>query len=241
MQDLHKWRTDILARDRQSSSFSADGLLGDELVELLSSVGPLSDRVKFNNVLAETWYWFPTYGDELFNFLKNVDIPERIPKPRPPAKDTQSKKDSASSKRTTNDDGEKGRNKRPRTEASIAAPSTPNPVASTSRANLNEPLFLMRLSHRPTPHAYSTATASAPPSLSLPNSSTYNPYMAYLSSPYPLQTPNAHPSTPSAIPQTTPVNFDAMWYRSYRTQQWQTRTPAPTRRPPPGPPPPPTT
>ncbi|KAH6904485.1 hypothetical protein BKA70DRAFT_1403327 [Coprinopsis sp. MPI-PUGE-AT-0042] len=235
----------MLAVDKVNRSYAADGILGDDLVELLSSVGPFTSREKFDDLLSNSWRWFPSYGTQLFSFLQSLDIPEIVPKPRQPAKETQSKRaPGAASKRGAGDDSEKGRGKRPRTEASMAQ-ATPNPVTSTSRAaNRHPPSFLTpsSTSQQPTSYVYSTPTPPAP--LSTPTSRSFNPYMAYLSSSYSSSSTSNTPYTPQSssqtTPLTTPVDFDAMWFGSYRTPQWQVRAPLPTRRrpDPPHPPPP---
>ncbi|KZP05646.1 P-loop containing nucleoside triphosphate hydrolase protein [Athelia psychrophila] len=82
---LNAWRFDVRRRDFTRSMFDASGILKDESLELLSSVGPFPTRKRLSDVLAGQWKWEERYGDELFELLTVMDIPpmKRLPtKPR---------------------------------------------------------------------------------------------------------------------------------------------------------------
>lgn len=55
--------------------FGASGLLKDESIEFLSTVGPIDSRARLSQVLAAQWKWEERYGDELFDLLNEMDIP----------------------------------------------------------------------------------------------------------------------------------------------------------------------
>ncbi|KAJ7437768.1 P-loop containing nucleoside triphosphate hydrolase protein [Mycena latifolia] len=78
---LHKWRVGIKARDFPTPLFSASGILRDETIALLSSVGPFRSRARLDAVLAGQWMWSARYGDELYTCLAAHDIPPMKPLP----------------------------------------------------------------------------------------------------------------------------------------------------------------
>lgn len=69
------------------SLFGASGILKDETLDLLSSVGPISSRTKLSETLADQWKWEAKYGDELFRYISRLPIPpfQELPK-KPRAK-----------------------------------------------------------------------------------------------------------------------------------------------------------
>lgn len=81
---LHKWRVEIKTRDYPTPLFSASGILRDETIALLSSVGPINSRQYLEAVLSGQWTWWEKYGEELFACLSALDIPPM--KPLPPKK-----------------------------------------------------------------------------------------------------------------------------------------------------------
>ncbi|KIL70009.1 hypothetical protein M378DRAFT_7777 [Amanita muscaria Koide BX008] len=56
--------------------FSFDALLSDNIVEHLSSVGPVKTRQDLSAIIAGQWGWEYIYGDELYLKLSTIDIPE---------------------------------------------------------------------------------------------------------------------------------------------------------------------
>ncbi|KAJ7710584.1 hypothetical protein B0H17DRAFT_1324258 [Mycena rosella] len=78
---LHKWRVGIKARDYPTPLFGASGILQDETIALLSSVGPFSSRERLVKVLSGQWTWWDKYGDELYACLAALTIPPMVPLP----------------------------------------------------------------------------------------------------------------------------------------------------------------
>ncbi|KAF8867590.1 P-loop containing nucleoside triphosphate hydrolase protein, partial [Infundibulicybe gibba] len=72
---LHKWRTLVVERDFPSTLFGASGLLKDETIELLASIGPIESLEYLERVLAGRWTWFSIYGSELYSQLQELTIP----------------------------------------------------------------------------------------------------------------------------------------------------------------------
>lgn len=81
---LHRWRADVRKRDFPDAFFASDAIMKDETLKLLSSVGPISSRSLFDNVLAGQWLWAEKYGDEVFNLLHGLDLPPMKPLPKKP-------------------------------------------------------------------------------------------------------------------------------------------------------------
>ncbi|KAJ7599784.1 hypothetical protein C8J56DRAFT_1037395 [Mycena floridula] len=81
---LHEWRTIVFKRDFGRSLFGPAGIMKDETIELLSSVGPIRSRQALEKVLAGQWTWYGKYGDELLAWLMTVNMPEMKSKPKKP-------------------------------------------------------------------------------------------------------------------------------------------------------------
>jgi hypothetical protein len=62
--------------------FGVSGLLKDETLDLLSSVGPFPSRERLEKVLAGQWKWYSRYGEELFVLLSSLKIPPMKPLPK---------------------------------------------------------------------------------------------------------------------------------------------------------------
>ncbi|KAE9401327.1 P-loop containing nucleoside triphosphate hydrolase protein [Gymnopus androsaceus JB14] len=81
MSELNKWRTEIFKRDFSSMLFGPSGVLKDETVELLASVGPIKTLARLDKVLGGQWSWREKYGPSLVETLAVLEIPF-IPKPK---------------------------------------------------------------------------------------------------------------------------------------------------------------
>lgn len=85
---LVKWRMNVWLRDHPGSTWGSVGILGDGLVELLSSVGRIPTYDDLKSLVAERWGWWTTYGEELSKVVCPLNIPfEAVPaKSRPQLK-----------------------------------------------------------------------------------------------------------------------------------------------------------
>lgn len=81
---LHEWRTKVHSRDYSTSLFAAPGLLADDTVDLLSSVGPCISREFLSRTLVGQWMWESKYGGELYELLASLNIPPMVPLPAKP-------------------------------------------------------------------------------------------------------------------------------------------------------------
>ena len=84
VQAVHEWRQKIRDRDFPHAIFGPSGILSDEIVESLASVGPILSLIRLEKVVGESWPWFGKYGDELLELFKKISIPPLQPKPKQP-------------------------------------------------------------------------------------------------------------------------------------------------------------
>jgi hypothetical protein len=82
--ELHTWRTQVKKRDFPFALFGFDALLSDEMIDLLSSVGPIKTRADLSAILSGQWGWEATYGVELHSKLLSLNIPAQKPLPTIP-------------------------------------------------------------------------------------------------------------------------------------------------------------
>ncbi|KAE9391377.1 hypothetical protein BT96DRAFT_1060959 [Gymnopus androsaceus JB14] len=68
-------------RDFSSMLFGPSGVLKDDTVELLASVGPIKTLARLDKVLGAQWSWREKYGPSLVETLTVLKIPF-IPKPK---------------------------------------------------------------------------------------------------------------------------------------------------------------
>ena len=78
---LYKWCTLIHVCDFPDSLFGPSAILKDNMLDLLSSVGPIVLVAVLKRVLAGNWSWISAYGSELWTELQKLDIPPMQPKP----------------------------------------------------------------------------------------------------------------------------------------------------------------
>jgi hypothetical protein len=68
--------------DFEDAVFGPSGVLSDDRVEKLSSVGFIGRLNELERVVGADWPWFGQYGDELLEELKKLNIPPMQPKPQ---------------------------------------------------------------------------------------------------------------------------------------------------------------
>jgi hypothetical protein len=69
-----------LKRDFEDAVFAPSGVLSNERVENLSSIGFIGRLNELERVVGANWPWFGQYGDELLEELKKLNIPPMQPK-----------------------------------------------------------------------------------------------------------------------------------------------------------------
>ncbi|KAF8989723.1 P-loop containing nucleoside triphosphate hydrolase protein [Cyathus striatus] len=83
MKALHSWRVEIAKRDFGNALFTGSGILSNDLLELLASVGPIMSMERLKTVLESQWsQWFPKYSTELLTKLQTLSMTPLRPKPR---------------------------------------------------------------------------------------------------------------------------------------------------------------
>ncbi|KAF6743084.1 ATP-dependent DNA helicase RecQ [Ephemerocybe angulata] len=202
MDSLHVWRAKIAKRDHGKAFFSGSGILSDDTVELLSSIGPIPSEVALKKLLEGKWLWLAKYQRELFIELTRLNIPPKVLKPKP-------QRPSAAAKRTHDemDDGgnnEEIRRVRPTTTTTAAVAPTgsqaviPRATPAASNTQPQTPQAPRNVA-RPSTVAHSAFQQQMrqhvpyyPPSTP---ARSVNPYMAYVQTPQP-QTPSNHVSAP---------------------------------------------
>ena len=211
---LHEWRKRVWAQDFKNAMFGPTGILTNETLVALSSVGPILSLKQLESVVGENWPWFGKYGDNLLTELISLNIPPMIPKP------PQTKKTKRTATETTGSVGRGGHRKRQRGSLDNHA-STPTPV------NLVNAPGPSATSTMPTPPSHPFYPYPSTPSHPLappfyPNLIYQNPYHAYMTpspAPPPMSYYPAFPHTNTPIPpentrtthisesQPTSVNF----------------------------------
>ena len=61
--------------------FGSSGILKDDVIEKLASVGPILNLAGLERIVGPQWPWFGKYGDELLTKLLAMSIPPMVPKP----------------------------------------------------------------------------------------------------------------------------------------------------------------
>jgi hypothetical protein len=75
---LNEWRRKIKQRDFTSTMVTPAAVLSDEIVEKISSVGPITTRQHLSAILGQDWGLEGTYGDEFFAFLVSINPPPLV-------------------------------------------------------------------------------------------------------------------------------------------------------------------
>ena len=172
-----------MKRDFEDAVFAPSGVLSDERVENLSSVGFIDRLNELERVVGVDWPWFGQYGDELLKELKKLNIPPMQPKPP--------KKRAKKRVHDLEDDQEQHVTKKKRDQNQIAPTQNPTPIAVTANPALP---YFAHVTHNSTtpvpvanPHSYATQQYYATPQRPL---LPYNPYHFMT---YPYTIPPAPP------------------------------------------------
>ncbi|KAF9048056.1 P-loop containing nucleoside triphosphate hydrolase protein [Hymenopellis radicata] len=130
--------------DFAGALFAGNGILPDDLLVLLSSVGPSETREAMDRILADQWKWSAQYGDQLFKCLQEMGMSGFVPLPKKSQGPKRKADDGAAPYVSSND--------RPPTRVRVASAAPPSSVLNSTRTQ-------------------STAASSAAPSqaMSTPN------------------------------------------------------------------------
>ena len=188
---LYQWRSQILKRDFEDAVFAPSGILTDEHIENLSSVGFIGRLNELERVVGADWPWFGQYGDELLEELKNMNIPLMQPKPQ---KKRAEKRDHDLEEEYLHQDQHV--TKRQRVQNQIAPTQNPtrtpiavtvNPAPPSHSATLPHPTYHSMIPPIPIPNTYATHQIYATPQ---GPQVAYNPYSfmryAYTTPPAPF-------------------------------------------------------
>jgi len=177
-------------KDYSESLFGPEGILSDEIVDTLASVGPIVRLAELERVVGSQWAWFGQYGDSLLEALLGMSIPALIPKdPKPRGtKRPQAALQEKAGKAATSSDKE---NERPVKKSRVDAQETttvPTPVMGVPTNSTYTTPF----------HSSTTSTAAwIPPAHSAtPQSSRILP-----------STTSSGPFTPSTVTPMTPMAY----------------------------------
>ena len=163
IQSVHEWRRKIWNRDFPNALFGPSGILCDESVNSLASVGPILSLIQLEKVVGESWPWFGKYGDELLEELEKMSIPPLQPKPKQPrgrkkALDEQDKVEERSNKRSRTS----------RTTSLKKATQNPDPsLPETAVPHFPPTLPATPLPHNPYMHLLTPTASGSSPSLYL--------------------------------------------------------------------------
>ena len=72
---VHECRRKIWKCNFPHAIFGSSGILSNEIVESLASVGPILSLIQLEKVVGENWPWFGKYGDVLLEVFKKNDNP----------------------------------------------------------------------------------------------------------------------------------------------------------------------
>ena len=128
--ELWNWHTRIWERDFEDAVFGPSGILKDEILETLASLGPILQLAELERVVGSQWAWFGKYGNELLAALAEMDM--RPMQPKPPQ--TQGTKHTAAAQDMPDqiEEGRKEHTKKSRLDVQVQAPApTVTPVKST--------------------------------------------------------------------------------------------------------------
>lgn len=143
MAALNEWRVALKKSDFKRAFWGASGILNDDLIDLLSSIGPIETKEDLERLLKGKWSLLDKYGDSVFKVLTELGpLPPMRPKPK--GKSTKRKgKDGGGEVEEEMTVGKEGGKKRNRQEGDngsgpaakrsrnvTAAPSTSNSMAS---------------------------------------------------------------------------------------------------------------
>jgi hypothetical protein len=72
---LFEWRRSVWSRDYSHQTWAPPSLLSNEIVKLVSSLGPIDSIADLATILSSSWGHWQTLGEELFRFLSTLDLP----------------------------------------------------------------------------------------------------------------------------------------------------------------------
>lgn len=122
--ELVGWRHEVWKRDHDGATWSSAGILSNSLVELLSSIGPITERESLKQLLARRWLWWDRYGEELTALILRLDTKyEPIPAENKKTK-RKANSDSATGSKRLKDDDLVGVSTDPDAIQRVAAPGT---------------------------------------------------------------------------------------------------------------------
>lgn len=70
---IREWRDTIFHKHYSYTLFTPSAILDDSIVQLLSSVGPLSTQ-QYESLLKSRWTWWDVHGGDLCNHLAQISI-----------------------------------------------------------------------------------------------------------------------------------------------------------------------
>jgi hypothetical protein len=165
--------------------FAPSGILSDERIENLSSVGPIGRLNELERVVGMDWPWFGRYGDNLLEELKKLNIPLMQPKPQ----------QTRAEKRTIHELEDGSSQKEPaqkkRAPKHVAPTQNPTPTTVTANPALSSHWHPATPTAIATPHPYAT-----PQYYATPHHLPHNPY-SFMRYPLPYPMPGHPQSTPT--------------------------------------------
>lgn len=150
-----------MKRDFEDALFAPSGILSDDRIENLSSVGPIGRLNELERVVGADWPWFGQYGDALLEELKKLNIPPMQPKPQ----QKRAEKRPAHEREEARSQEEPAAKKK-RSQKQVAPPQIRTPTPA-SRPALPHPVATSIA----TPHPY-----AMPQHYTTPQHIPYNPY-----------------------------------------------------------------
>jgi len=220
---IRNWHSHVWKKDYGESLFGPEGILSDEIVDTLASVGPIIRLAELERVVGSQWAWFGQYGDSLLDALLVMSIPALIPKdPKPRGTKHPAVQENAGKAATSSDKENEWPVKKSHVEAqeTMAVPTPVKPFRSSTatwipqtRLETPESSQILPLTTFSSPFAPSTPMmpmAYYPPYNHNPYSSLMHqppqyctPYTYYMPTFYsPYTTPNQG-RTPSQIPNSS--------------------------------------
>lgn len=83
---IRNWRETVLDRDYPMATFSDEGILPDETVDVLSAVGPILTRRQMDSIVRDSWDFYAKYAGELWALILSMSStwPPFVPLPKKP-------------------------------------------------------------------------------------------------------------------------------------------------------------
>jgi hypothetical protein len=136
---LTEWRLQAWVRNHSDSTWGPLGLLSEELIDFLSSIGSISDYDSLKRLFAHRWGWWESYGHEIAEVICPLVIPYT---PIPPKRRERKRKAAEiDSGEAISNAASASRSTRPRPPTlAPAANSAASPVVPTSRRPLFYPV-----------------------------------------------------------------------------------------------------